>query len=106
MSRCNRIKLDTLREQLKSLVVVGSVICCKEGNLTSTYLVILQDVEQIVCNIRTSMAPKGVAHCKDNIMKLIVIPKVVHNDSKKVKDVVICLLSIEGDSNFALCASD
>jgi hypothetical protein len=39
-------------------------------------------------------------------MELIVIPKVVYNNTEKVKDVVICLLSIKGDSNFTLYASD
>lgn len=30
----------------------------------------------------------------------------MHNDPKKVKDIVISLLSIEGDSNFPLCISN
>ena len=39
-------------------------------------------------------------------MELVVIPKIVHNNTEKVKDVVVCLLSIKGDSDFALCESD
>ena len=39
-------------------------------------------------------------------MKFIVVSKVVYNNSKKVIDIVIYLLSIKGDSNFALYTSD
>ena len=39
-------------------------------------------------------------------MKLMVVPKVVHNDPEKVKDVVVSLLSIEGDSDFPLYISN
>jgi hypothetical protein len=34
-------------------------------------------------------------HCKDDIVELIVVPKVMYNDSEKVKDVVVCLPSIK-----------
>jgi hypothetical protein len=34
-------------------------------------------------------------------MELVVIPKVVHNNAKKVKDVVVGLLSVKRDHNFA-----
>jgi hypothetical protein len=39
-------------------------------------------------------------------MELIVIPKVVHNNAEKVKDVVVSLPSIKRDSNFASYISD
>jgi hypothetical protein len=52
------------------------------------------------------MATKGVAHCKDDIVELVVIPKVVNNNPKKVKDVVVSLLSIKRDSDFTLSYSD
>ena len=47
-------------------------------------LVILQDVEQLVCNIGASMATKGVTQGKDDTVELVVIPKVVNNNPKKV----------------------
>ena len=33
-------------------------------------------------------------------MELVVVPKVVNNNPKKVKDVVVCLLSVKRDSQF------
>ena len=39
-------------------------------------------------------------------MELVVIPKVMHDDSEKVKDVVVCLPSVKRDSDFALCIRD
>jgi hypothetical protein len=33
-------------------------------------------------------------------MKLVVIPKVVHNNTEKVEDVVVGLPSIKGDGQF------
>jgi hypothetical protein len=39
-------------------------------------------------------------------VELIVIPKVVNNNPKKVKDVVVSLPSIKRDSDFALSYSD
>jgi len=39
-------------------------------------------------------------------MELVVIPKVMHNDSEKVKDVVVCLPSVKRDSDFALYIRD
>jgi hypothetical protein len=34
-------------------------------------------------------------------MELVVIPKVVHNNAEKVKDIVIGLLSVKRDRDFA-----
>jgi hypothetical protein len=45
-------------------------------------------------------------YCKDDVIELIVVPKVVYNNPKKVNDVVICLLSVKRDSNFTLCLSN
>jgi hypothetical protein len=67
---------------LQGSVVVSSVICCKIRNLATTDLVLLQDIEQVVCNIGASMTSKGVAHGKDDIVELVVVPKVVNNDPK------------------------
>ena len=39
-------------------------------------------------------------------MELVVVPKVMHNNPKEVKDVVVCLLSIKRDRDFASCISD
>lgn len=39
-------------------------------------------------------------------MEFVVVPKVVHNNTKKVKDVVISLLSVKRDSDFASRISD
>jgi hypothetical protein len=36
----------------------------------------------------------------------VVVPKVVHNNPKEVKDAVVSLLSVKRDSDFALCLSD
>jgi hypothetical protein len=36
----------------------------------------------------------------------IVVPKVVYNNPKEVKDVVVGLLSVKRDSDFAPCFSD
>jgi hypothetical protein len=39
-------------------------------------------------------------------MELIVIPKVVYNNAEKVKDVVVGLLSVKRDRDFASRISD
>jgi hypothetical protein len=39
-------------------------------------------------------------------VELIVIPKVVHNNAEKVKDVVVSLLSVKRDRDFASRISD
>jgi hypothetical protein len=39
-------------------------------------------------------------------VELVVIPKVVHNNAEKVKDVVISLLSVKRDRDFASRISD
>lgn len=38
----------------------------------------------MIYNVSTSMASKGVAHCKDDIIEFVVILKVVNNNPKKV----------------------
>jgi hypothetical protein len=43
------------------------------------------------------MTTEGIAYCKDDVMELVVIPKVVRNNPKKVEDVVISLPSIKAD---------
>ena len=39
-------------------------------------------------------------------MELVVIPKVVHNNAEKVKDVVVSLLSVKRDYNLPFSISD
>jgi hypothetical protein len=51
----------------------------------------------MVYNIGASVTTEGIAYCKDDVMELVVIPKVVRNNPKKVEDVVISLLSIKAD---------
>ena len=52
--------------------------------MTSTDLIIFKDVEQLVCNIGAGVTAKGVAHCKDDVVDLVIVPKVVNNNPKKV----------------------
>jgi hypothetical protein len=52
--------------------------------LTSTNLIIFKDVEQLVCNVSAGVTAKGIAYCKDDVMDLVIVPKVVNNNPKKV----------------------
>jgi hypothetical protein len=38
----------------------------------------------VVCNVCSSITPKDIMHRKDDIIELIVVPKVVNNNPKKV----------------------
>jgi hypothetical protein len=46
------------------------------------------------------MTTKGIAYYKHNIIEFIIVTKVVNNNPKKVKGIVISLLSIKRDSQF------
>jgi hypothetical protein len=50
--------------------------------------------------ISSSLTTKRISYHKDAVIEFIVVPKVIHNDTEKVEDVVISLLSIKGDSQF------
>jgi hypothetical protein len=50
--------------------------------------------------ISSSVTTKRISHYKDDVIEFIVVPKVIHDDTEKVEDVVISLLSIKGDSQF------
>jgi hypothetical protein len=50
--------------------------------------------------ISSSMTTKRISYYKDDVMEFIVVPKVMYDDTEKVEDVVISLLSIKGDSQF------
>ena len=52
------------------------------------------------------MTAKGVTQCKDDVVELVVIPKVVHNNAEKVKDVVVGLLSVKRDCDLPFSISD
>ena len=69
---------------MTGFIVISSIIGYKEGNLTSTDLIIFEDVEQLVYNIGAGVTAKGITHCKDDVVDLVIVPKVVNNNPKKV----------------------
>jgi hypothetical protein len=50
--------------------------------------------------IGSYMTAECISHCKDDVVEFVIVPKIMHHDTEKVKDVVIGLLSIEGNSQF------
>jgi hypothetical protein len=50
--------------------------------------------------ISSYMTAECISHCKDNVIEFIIVPKIMHHDTEKVKDVVVSLPSIEGNSQF------
>jgi hypothetical protein len=50
--------------------------------------------------IRSSMTSEYISHYKDDVIEFVIVPKIMHNDTEKVKDVVVSLPSIKGNSQF------
>jgi hypothetical protein len=50
--------------------------------------------------ISSSITTKRISYYKNDVIEFIVVPKVMHNDTEKVEDVIISLLSIKGDNQF------
>jgi hypothetical protein len=50
--------------------------------------------------ISSYMTAECISHYKDNVVEFVIVPKIIHYDTEKVKDVVVGLLSIEGNSQF------
>jgi hypothetical protein len=50
--------------------------------------------------ISSYMTTECISYCKDNVLEFIIVLKIMHYDTEKVKDVVVSLLSIEGNSQF------
>jgi hypothetical protein len=48
--------------------------------------------------IRSSMTSECISYYKDDVIEFVIVPKIMHDDTKKVKDVVISLPSIKGNS--------
>jgi hypothetical protein len=50
--------------------------------------------------IRSSMTSQCISHCKDDVVEFVILSEIMHNDTEKVKDVVIGLPSVKRDSQF------
>jgi hypothetical protein len=50
--------------------------------------------------IRSSMTSEYISYYKNDIIEFIILSEIIHNNTKKVKDVVISLPSIKRDSQF------
>jgi hypothetical protein len=48
--------------------------------------------------ICSSMTSEYISYYKDNVIEFIIVPKIIYDDTEKVKDVVISLPSIKGNS--------
>jgi hypothetical protein len=50
--------------------------------------------------ISSCVTTEYTSHCKDNIVEFVIVPKIMHHNTEKVKDVIVGLPSIEGNSQF------
>jgi hypothetical protein len=48
--------------------------------------------------ISSYITAEYISYYKDNIIESVIVPKIIYYNTEKVKDIVISLLSIEGNS--------
>jgi hypothetical protein len=52
----------------------------------------------MVSYISSYITVECISYYKDSVIEFIIVPKIIYYDTEKVKDIVISLLSIEGNS--------
>jgi hypothetical protein len=50
--------------------------------------------------IRSSITSECISYYKDDVIEFVILSEIIYNDTEKVEDVIVSLLSIKRDSQF------